>query len=163
MRFRSSLLLATTLALPASISSTPLALDHTRSGHPAAHRSIIPTLTVHKTPGCRCCDKWIENAKASGFRIEVIEDADITTFKRRAGVPLAQTSCHTTTAGGYFFEGHVPLDLVRKVLETRPALAGLLVPGMPQSAPGMDDGSPHQPYDILALNLTGTLSTYARR
>jgi len=110
-----------------------------------------------------CCDKWIAIANAEGFRIEVIEATEINRVKQRAGVPLAQASCHTTTAGGYFFEGHVPLDLVRKVLKTRPALAGLLAPGMPQSAPGMDDGSAHRPFEVLALSQNGKLTTYARR
>lgn len=163
MRFRSSILLAAILALAASASSTPIAVAHAHSGHSSAHGAILPTLTVHKSPGCLCCDKWIGIANAEGFRIEVIEAGDITSVKQRAGVPLAKASCHTTTAGGYFFEGHVPLDLVRKVLETRPALAGLLAPGMPQSAPGMEDRSPHRPYEVLALSLNGKLTTYARR
>ncbi|HQR18125.1 MAG TPA: DUF411 domain-containing protein [Gemmatimonadales bacterium] len=118
---------------------------------------------MHKTRGCLCCDKCIDIAKVEGFRVEVRETSDITDVKKRAGVPLAKASCHTTTAGGYFFEGHVPLDLVRRVLDTRPALAGLLAPGMPQSAPGMDDGSSHQPYEVLALGRDGKLTTYARR
>jgi hypothetical protein len=120
-------------------------------------------LTVHKNPGCLCCEKWIAIAKAEGFRIEVVEGENLAGVKQRAGVPASKASCHTTTAGGYVFEGHVPLDLVRKVLDTRPALAGLIAPGMPLSAPGMDDGSSHQPYEVLALGRDGALTTYARR
>src|SRR3990172_8225648 len=44
----------------------------------------------------------------------------------------------------------------------RPALAGLLVPGMPESAPSMDEGQPHQPYEVLALDRDGKLTTYAQ-
>ena len=163
MRVRAFLLLAAIPVFAASLSSLPLALAQAPSSHAAAHGATLPTLTVHKNPGCLCCEKWIAIAKAEGFRIEVVEGGDITGVKQKAGVPLAKASCHTTTAGGYVFEGHVPLDLVRKVLETRPALAGLLSPGMPQSGPGMDDGSSHQPYEILALGRDGAMTTYARR
>jgi hypothetical protein len=38
---------------------------------------------------------------------------------------------HTALIDGYVFEGHVPLDLVQKVLKERPKIAGLAVPGMP--------------------------------
>ena len=163
MRFRSSVFVAALPIFAASLSSPPLALAQADQGQAAAHRAALPTLTMHKSPGCLCCDKWVAIAKAEGFKIEVIESSDMTGLKQRVGVPLAKISCHTTTGGGYFFEGHVPLDLVRMVLETRPALAGLLAPGMPQSAPGMDDGRPHQPYQVLALSRDGKLMPYALR
>lgn len=164
MHFRSSVFVAAFSIFAASLWSAPLARAQAHQGQSTAHRAALPTLTMHKSPGCLCCDKWVEIAKAEGFKVEVIESSDMTGLKQRAGVPLAKISCHTTTAGGYFFEGHVPLDLVRKVLETRPALAGLLAPGMPQSAPGMDDGRrPHQPYQVLALSRDGKLTPYALR
>ncbi len=163
MYFRSSIFLTALQVLAATVSSAPRVLAEPHPGHSSTHAATLPTLMVHKTRGCLCCDKWIDIAKVEGFRVEVRETSDITDVKKRAGVPLAKASCHTTTAGGYFFEGHVPLDLVRRVLDTRPALAGLLAPGMPQSAPGMDDGSSHQPYEVLALGRDGKLTTYARR
>lgn len=163
MRLRSSVFVAAFPIFAASLSSAPLALAQTRQGQSTARTAALPVLTAHKSPGCLCCDKWVEIAKAEGFKIKVIESIDMTGIKRTVGVPLTKTSCHTTTGGGYFFEGHVPLDLVRKVLETRPALAGLLAPGMPQSAPGMDDGRPHQFYQVLALGRDGKLTRYALR
>ena len=164
MRLRLSVFVAAFSILAAPPSSAPLALAQAHQGPAAAHRAALPTLTMHKSPGCLCCDKWVEIAKAEGFKVAVIESSDMPGLKQRVGVPLAKISCHTTTGGGYFFEGHVPLDLVRKVLATRPALAGLLAPGMPQSAPGMDDGRrPHQPYQILALSRDGKLTPYALR
>ena len=163
MRSRSSALLGATLIFAGSVSFAPVALAQAGHGHSPTRGAALPTLTVHKSPGCLCCDKWIQIAKAEGFKVDVIQAGDIAAIKRKAGVPPAKVSCHTTFAAGYFFEGHVPLDLVRKVLDTRPALAGLLSPGMPQSAPGMDDGRPHEPYEILALSRDGKLTPYARR
>ncbi|HLA81412.1 MAG TPA: DUF411 domain-containing protein [Thermoleophilia bacterium] len=164
MRFRSSLFLTMLPVLAASLLSTAPALAQAHAGHTATAGTALPTITVHKGPECGCCDKWIAMAKAEGFKVEVVVTDDLSDVKRKAGVPAAQEACHTATAGGYVFEGHVPLDLVRKVLETRPAIAGLLVAGMPPSSPGMEEvGQPHQPYEVLAMGLDGKLTTYARR
>jgi len=38
---------------------------------------------------------------------------------------------------------------------------GLAAPGMPASAPGMDQGS-NQPYDVLSFDKNGRVSVYAR-
>ncbi len=164
MRFRSSLFLTVLPSLAAFLLSARPALAQAHAGHPAAAGATLPTIIVHKNPECGCCDKWIAMARAEGFKVEVVISDDLSGVKRKAGVPLAQEACHTATAGGYFFEGHVPLDLVRKVLETRPAIAGLLVAGMPPSSPGMAEvGQLHQPYAVLSMGRDGKLTTYARR
>jgi hypothetical protein len=41
---------------------------------------------------------------------------------------------------GYVIEGHVPADLVDRLLRERPSVAGLAVPGMPVGSPGMEVG-----------------------
>lgn len=164
MRCCPSVLLTVFPILAASLLSASPALAQAHAGHIATHAAVLPTITVHKGPECGCCDKWIALAKAEGFKVEVVISDDLSGVKRKAGVPLAQEACHTATAGGYVFEGHVPLDLVRKVLETRPAIAGLVVAGMPPSSPGMEEvGQPHTPYEVLALGRDGKLTTYARR
>lgn len=45
-------------------------------------------------------------------------------------------SCHTAKVGKHWVEGHVPPDLVRKLLEEQPqGIRGLAVPGMPIGSP----------------------------
>lgn len=39
--------------------------------------------------------------------------------------------------GGYVVDGHVPVDVVRKLLRKKPAIAGITLPGMPSGTPGM--------------------------
>jgi len=46
---------------------------------------------------------------------------------------------------GYVIEGHVPADLIERLLKERPDVAGLAVPGMPVGSPGMEGANP-QPY-----------------
>lgn len=166
MRFRSSLFLTMFPTLAASLlAATPApAQAHGHASHAAATGAALPTITVYNGPECGCCDKWIALARAEGFEVEVVISDDLSGVKQKAGVPPAQEACHTATAGGYVFEGHVPLDLVRKVFETKPEIAGLLVAGMPPSSPGMEEaGKAHQPYEVLAMGRDGKLTTYARR
>ena len=40
--------------------------------------------------------------------------------KRRHGVPLKLASCHTAIVSGYVIEGHVPADLIDRLLTERP-------------------------------------------
>jgi hypothetical protein len=77
-------------------------------------------------------------------------------------VPQKLYSCHTATVQGYVIEGHVPADLIYRLLKEQPAVAGLAVPGMPVGSPGMEGVNP-QPYEVLTFDKDGNTSIYARR
>jgi hypothetical protein len=77
-------------------------------------------------------------------------------------VPEKLYSCHTALVQGYIIEGHVPADLIRRLLKERPEVAGLAVPGMPVGSPGMEGPNP-QPYDVISFDKQGRTSVYARR
>jgi hypothetical protein len=55
----------------------------------------------------------------------------------------------------------VPASDIRRLLEERPAVAGLAVPGMPTGSPGMEGPNP-QPYDVLAFDKSGRVEVFAR-
>ena len=119
-------------------------------------------ITVYKDPQCGCCKAWNTAMTKAGFTVEVRDTADLSSVKSSLGVPDALASCHTGVAGGYLFEGHVPPDLLQKVLRERPALVGLFVPGMPAGAPGMEGPNPES-YQIIAVGRDGRQSVYATR
>lgn len=121
----------------------------------------LGTMTVYKSPTCQCCERWVQVVREAGFDVVEENRADITSIKRERGVPNALVSCHTGVIDGYVFEGHVPPDLVQQVLRDRPAFAGLAVPGMPQSAPGMDMG--RERYEVISFTRTGETAIYAVR
>jgi hypothetical protein len=83
-------------------------------------------------------------------------------MKRELGVPAGRISCHTATVRGYTVEGHVPADLIRRMIDERAPIRGLAVPGMPMGSPGME-GLIKQDYDVLAFDSTGVVSVYAKR
>lgn len=121
-----------------------------------------PTIVVYKDPQCGCCTKWNDHMRAAGFRVQVKDTADLDGVKNGIGVPAALRSCHTGLVGGYWIEGHVPADLVQRLLAEKPALAGLAVPGMPIGSPGMEGGTPER-YDIIAVARDGRTRPYATR
>lgn len=120
-------------------------------------------LTVFKSPTCGCCGEWIEHVKAAGFTVTVEQVEDVTPVKYRYGVPRSLWSCHTTVADGYAVEGHVPADLIERLLDERPRVTGLAVPGMPQGAPGMEQGMAKEAYAVLTFTRDGATATYAVR
>lgn len=123
--------------------------------------SPLPTVTVYKSPSCGCCGKWAEHMKANGFPVVTHDTEDVAAHKARLGVPLAMGSCHTAKVSGYLVEGHVPADDVKRLLAEKPRAKGLVSPGMPQSAPGMDDAR-KIPYDVMLVGNDGSTVTYAR-
>lgn len=100
----------------------------------------------------------------NGFKVEkkVLFGKAFTDFKRKQGVPEKLYACHTAVIDGYLIEGHVPADLIYKLLKEKPAVLGLAVPGMPAGSPGMEGGKP-EPYEVLTFDKTGKTSVYANR
>jgi hypothetical protein len=121
------------------------------------------TLIVYKSPSCGCCSKWVDHVKAAGFAVEVHDEEDMESIKDRLGVPSDLRSCHTALAEGYLIEGHVPAEDIKRLLAARPKLAGLAVPGMPASTPGMaKPGAPREPYTVVSFQKDGATQVYAR-
>ena len=124
--------------------------------------SAAPTVTVYKSATCGCCGKWIAHLREAGFTVVAYNTDDLPSVRNNMGVPFRLTSCHTARVGHYVVEGHVPADLIRKLLALQPTLAGLAVPGMVTGSPGME-GPGAQRYDVIAWDREGRTSVYARR
>ena len=132
-----------------------------QSGVQSATRTVRD-ITVYKDPNCGCCTEWVKHLKKAGFTVTVRDTAEMETVKRSFGVPQALESCHTGRIGQYSIEGHVPADLIVKLVTEQPKGRGLAVPGMPMGSPGME-GSPKQAYDVLLFDAAGKTSVYAKR
>ena len=60
-------------------------------------------------------------------------------------------------------EGHVPADLVKKVLREKPkGVKGLSAPGMPRGSPGME-GPIKDRYTVYTFDSKGVKTPYAIR
>ena len=128
-----------------------------------ATRAAAPEIVVHKSPTCGCCEKWVEHLRAEGFAAKVIDTNDLGTFKQSLKVAREHSSCHTAIVDGYFIEGHVPADDIRRLLTERPAARGLAVPGMPAGSPGMEIPSGQvDAYDTLLIDQDGVATVFSR-
>lgn len=128
----------------------------------AAGGEPTDTMVVYKTPTCGCCSAWVDHVEEHGFAV-VTHDLDrLDDIKRELGVPAGQISCHTATVRGYTIEGHVPADLIRRMLDENAKFKGLTVPGMPIGSPGME-GAFKQRYKVLSFDERGSTEVYAER
>jgi hypothetical protein len=117
-------------------------------------------ITVVRDPGCGCCMNWVAHLRKAGFSPTVTESP--TRLQDTKGIPPAARSCHTGTVEGYVIEGHVPAEDIRRLLQTRPNIAGLAVPGMPSGSPGMEvPGGKVTPYNVMAIDKTGKMSVFS--
>lgn len=87
---------------------------------------------------------------------------NLTDIKHKHGVPERLYSCHTALIDGYVIEGHVPADLIYRLLKEKPPVIGLAVPGMPIGSPGMEGGKP-EAYEVFTFDKNGRTTVYAKR
>lgn len=114
-----------------------------------------PQVEVFKSPYCGCCGKWVEHLRQNGFQVQVRETQDVTSIRKKLGMPDKYVSCHTARIGSYVFEGHVPASDIKRLLKEKPSALGLAVPSMPPGSPGMESPKPI-PYDTLLIQADGS-------
>lgn len=120
-------------------------------------------IRVYKNASCGCCGKWVEHLEASGLVADVEDVDDVQPLKMQFGVPAELASCHTAKIGGYFIEGHVPVDAIKRLLAEKPDIAGLAVPGMPIGSPGMEmPGRAAEAYEVFAVDRSGRTSVFSQ-
>jgi hypothetical protein len=121
-------------------------------------------MSVYKSPTCGCCSLWVDYMRKNGFDAKVQDVDNIGALKLKLGVREEFSSCHTTEVGGYIVEGHVPVEVVQRMLKERPKIAGIAVPGMPAGSPGMEvPGGRKDSYNIVAFTSDGKTTVYDRR
>ncbi len=119
-------------------------------------------ITIYKSETCGCCSVYGSYFKGQGnSNVEITNADDVDFIKEDYGVPAGLASCHTTIIGDYFVEGHVPLEAINRLLEVKPDIAGIAMPGMPGGSPGMP-GAKTREFIIYAVNHDGTYGEFMR-
>ena len=117
---------------------------------------------VYKSESCSCCGLYIKHLEGAGkLDVDTTNMADFSAIKRDLGIPTNLESCHTTKIGGYFVEGHIPLEAVSKLLKEQPNIAGIAMPGMPSGSPGMP-GQKTGDFVIYAVDFDGNYEEFMR-
>lgn len=156
---------ATTQTDPAAVAvapqpAIPMAIA---DAEPMSASPTLARMVVHKSASCSCCALWVEHIREAGFVVEVRDGDNLNPVKERVGVPLGKGSCHTAEVGGYFIEGHIPAEDVKRLLTEKPDAKGLALPGMPAGSPGMEmpDGRT-QAYTVELVSHDGTTTAFAQ-
>ncbi len=107
-------------------------------------------VTSYSSPTCGCCHEYEKYLEENGFEVESISTEDLTEIKDNLSIPADMQSCHTVMIEGYYVEGHVPVEAIRKLLEEQPPIDGITLPGMPSGSPGMG-GEKAEPFVIYSI------------
>lgn len=116
-------------------------------------------MTVYKTKTCGCCHVYVEYLEREDVKVKAVDVEDLTAIKDQYGVPSNLQSCHTSIVGGYVVEGHIPLEVVEKLLAEKPAIKGIALPGMPSGSPGMP-GPKTEKWTIYAIGNDGAVTEF---
>jgi len=109
-------------------------------------------IVVHRSPTCTCCGKWVKHLKDNNFNVEDIVTENVQAIKDKHGVPREMASCHTAIVDGYVVEGHVPANDIKTLLQTKPKVVGIAVPGMVNGSPGMEMGDAKDAYKVVSFD-----------
>lgn len=107
---------------------------------PAGSRGQV---TLYKNPQCDCCEGYASYLRDNGFEVKVIPTNDLTLMGEKYGIPGgALQPCHISLIGGYVVGGHIPMDVINRLLSEKPQITGITLPGMPAGTPGMPGNKP---------------------
>ncbi len=118
-------------------------------------------IVMYKNEGCQCCDKWANYMQDSGYSVKTVAASNLYAIKADQGIPRDMGACHTAIVGDYVVEGHVPAQDIKRLLREEPDAAGLVVPGMPASSPGMNTAL-NEPYKVYLLKNDGSTEVFAQ-
>ena len=121
----------------------------------------IPKVLSYRSASCGCCKKWVNHLRDNG--LEVVDNIveDVSAIKIQYQIPNNLRSCHSAQIGKYTIEGHVPIESIKKLLEEKPLISGLAVPGMPHGSPGMEihshesNSHDYESYEVVAFSESG--------
>jgi hypothetical protein len=106
----------------------------------------------------------VGHLRERGFPVKTQHLENLRPIKAKHGVPTELEACHTALVGGYVVEGHVPADVVVRLLRERPSILGVAVPGMPVGSPGMEvPGQPPERYEVFTFDRRGKAGVFAPR
>jgi hypothetical protein len=118
-------------------------------------------LTIYKNPMCTCCEIYANYMRDNGFDVTVIPTHDLVTLGEEHGIPASMQACHVSVIGDYAIAGHVPVDVVKRLLAEKPPIKAIGVVGMPTGGPGMMPGPKSGPLTVYAISPDGKQSVYA--
>jgi len=107
-------------------------------------------VTLYKDPQCGCCEGYADYLRSNGFAVSIVPTHDLPLLDEKYGIPTELSPCHISLIGGYVVGGHVPIEVVHRLLAEKPPITGITLPGMPMGSPGMT-GRKTEPFKIYEI------------
>ena len=107
-------------------------------------------VVLYKNPQCGCCEAYADYLRDNGFKVKAISTNDLTVMGQKYGVSDDLQPCHISLIAGYVVGGHIPVEVIDRLLSEKPQIAGITLPGMPVGTPGMPGDKPG-PLDIYEI------------
>jgi hypothetical protein len=107
-------------------------------------------VTLYKDPQCGCCEGYADYLRSNGFTVTVAPTHDLPLLDEKYGIPTELSPCHISMISGYVVGGHVPIEVVHRLLSEKPPITGITLPGMPLGSPGMF-GNKTEPFKIYEI------------
>lgn len=119
-------------------------------------------VTVYMNAECDSCRRWMRHLDASGFRTEVGTHRASMAAREGVKLPLGFDAPHHAIVQGLFIGGYVPARDIHRALRSpkRDSIRGLIVPGAPRGAPGLD-AVLKESYVVFAIDANGLLRPWA--
>lgn len=118
-------------------------------------------VTIYRSPTCGCCSNYATYLKRNGYEVDEIMTNDMDSVKNEHNIPANMQSCHTVVIedSGYVVEGHIPIKAIDKLLNEKPDIKTIAMPGMPQGSPGMP-GAKIGTFYISGIDSEGNISPF---
>lgn len=113
------------------------------------HKGISVTLFHEST--CGCCKNYAKYLENNGVNVRTVTTSNTNNIKNNFNIPSDKRSCHTMKMGDYVIEGHMPLEVIDKILKEKPDVDILTLPGMPSGSPGMP-GNKFNDFTVYSVN-----------
>jgi hypothetical protein len=112
-------------------------------------RFYMPTI-------CESCERYAQYLRSHGFRVSVAADRPLESLRAEFPAPSALRSSQIGVVNGLFVEGHVPAADIHRLLARRyrGRALGLIVPGRPPGAPGVNAALP-EPFTVFLVRPGG--------
>lgn len=107
-------------------------------------------VTLYKDPQCGCCEGYADYLRSNGFAVTIVPTHDLPLLDDKYGIATELQPCHIALVDGYVVGGHVPVEVVDRLLAERPKITGITLPGMPLGSPGMS-GRKMAPFTIYEI------------
>lgn len=112
--------IALLVALPFGVAAALIASWSTL--FPVPREQLVEVVWTH---GCPCARSWIRSLQTEGFVVRDFELDDLKIKKRQWQVPDSMRGCHPALFMGYFLDGHISAEMLRKLAREHPQGIGL--------------------------------------